>query len=107
MTNAEKTLEAIDEALEEGRSAGYKKVSVAGWMGTIVLSCIPGLNIVLWIVWMFAAKRPSRRTFSIAMLLLTLIFLALCAAGVLLFGQELLKWARGLDPHLFDVLAEG
>lgn len=107
MTNAEKTLEAIDEALAEGRSAEYKRVSVGGWMGTIVLSALPGLNLVLWIVWAFAAKRPSRRTFSAAMLLLTLIFLALCAAGVLLFGQELLEWARTVDPHLFDVLAEG
>ena len=107
MTDAERTLEAIDEALEESRNAGYKKVSVLGWMGTIVLSCIPGLNLILWIVWAFVARRPSRRTFSVAMILLTLIFLALCAAAALLFGQEILNWARNVDPHLFDVLAEG
>lgn len=107
MTDAEKTLEAIDEALEEGRNAGYKRVSVGGWMGTILLSAIPVLNVILWIVWAFVARRPSRRTFSVAMLLLTLIACALCAAAVLLFGQEILEWARGVDPHLFDVLAEG
>ena len=95
MTDAERTLEAIDEALEESRNAGYKKVSVLGWMGTIVLSCIPGLNFILWIVWAFVARRPSRRTFSVAMILL------------MLFGQEILNWARNVDPHLFDVLAEG
>ena len=31
----------------------------------------------------------------------------MCAAAALLFGQEILNWARNVDPHLFDVLAEG
>ncbi len=105
MTNAEKTLEAIDDALENSKAAGYKKVSVGGWMGTILLSCIPGVNIILWIVWVFAAKRPSRRTFAGAMILLTLIFAAAATAAIMLYGEQILDWAQNLDPHMFDSLA--
>ena len=105
MTNAEKTLEAIDDALENSKAAGYKKVSVGGWMGTILLSCIPGVNIILWIVWVFAAKRPSRRTFAGAIILLTLIFAAAATAAIMLYGEQILDWARNLDPHMFDSLA--
>ena len=105
MTNAERTLEAIDDALENSKTAGYRKVSVGGWMGTILLSCIPVVNIILWIVWVFAAKRPSRRTYAGAMILLTLMFIAAAVAVGMIWGQEIVDWARNLDPHLFDALA--
>ena len=85
----------------------YKPVSVGGWLGTILLSAVPGLNLLLWIVWAFFAKRPSRRTFSIAMLILTLVFAALIAAAIFLWGAEILDWARALDPELFSPGAAG
>ncbi len=78
-----------------------KSVSVGGWLGTILLSCIPVVNLVLWIIWAFAAKRPSRRTFSIAMIILTVIFFGLIAAAICFHGAEILEWARSLDPELF------
>ena len=85
----------------------YQKVSVMGWIGTLILSAIPALNLILWIVWAFAAKRPSRRTFAIACLILTLLCAALIAASVSLWGAEILDWARQLDPELFTkALAE-
>lgn len=84
------------------KNKNYKPVSVGGWLGTILLSAIPGLNLLLWIVWAFAARRPSRRSFSIAMLILTLIFAALIAAAIFLWGAEILEWARALDPELFS-----
>lgn len=85
----------------------YRPVSVGGWIGTILLSALPGLNLILWIIWAFAARRPSRRSFSIAMLVLTLIFAALIAVAISLYGAEILEWARSLDPELFTPEAVG
>lgn len=89
------------------KNKGYKPVSVGGWLGTILLSAIPGLNLILWLIWAFFAKRPSRRSFSIAMLILTFIFAALIAAAIFLRGAEILDWARSLDPELFTPEAAG
>lgn len=85
----------------------YRPVSVGGWVGTILLSAIPGLNLILWIIWSFTAKRPSRRSFSIAMLVLTFIFAALVAVAISLYGAEILEWARSIDPELFTPEAVG
>lgn len=79
----------------------YKPVSVGGWLGTILLSSIPLVNLILWIIWAFAAKCPSRRSFSIAMIILTAIFAALIAAAIALYGTVILEWARSIDPELF------
>lgn len=89
------------------KNKDYKKVSVGGWIGTLLLSAIPGINLILWIIWAFSAKRPSRRTFAIALLILTLIVAALTAAAVSLWGAEILDWARSLDPELFTPEAMG
>jgi len=87
------------------KNKNYKPVSVGGWLGTILLSAIPGINLIFWIIWAFAAKKPSRRSFSIAMLILTLLFAALAAAAIFLWGTEILEWARALDPELFSPAA--
>ena len=93
---------------EKKAETAYQKVSIGGWMGTLILSAIPGLNLILWIIWACGAKRPSRRTFAIACLLLTLICAALAALAITLYGQEILEWARQLDPELFSkALTEG
>lgn len=90
-------------------SADYKPVSVGGWMLTLFLSAIPALNLLLWIIWAFSAKRPSRKSFAVAMLIWTVIFIALILLAACLFGQEILDWARSIDPELFTnlLLPEG
>ena len=87
---------------------GEKPVSIGGWVGTLILSCVPILNIVLWAVWAFTAKCRSRRTFSIACLILTGVALLIALLAVSFFGTALLNWARGLNPNLFtDMLSAG
>jgi len=89
------------------KAAEYKPVSVGGWLVTLILSAIPALNLILWMIWAFAAKRPSRKSFAVAMLILTLIFLSLALLAACLFGQEILNWARSINPNLFsDLLAD-
>ena len=85
-------------------AAEYKPVSVGGWLVTLILSAIPALNLILWMIWAFAAKRPSRKSFAVAMLILTLIFLSLSLLTACLFGQEILDWARSINPNLFSDL---
>ena len=87
--------------------SGERPVSVGGWLGTMLLSCVPILNVILWLIWAFAAKRASRRTFSIACLILTGALLLLALLAVSFFGTSLLNWARGLNPTLFsDLITE-
>ena len=94
------TIEILEEELELDV---YKKVSVGGWMGTILLSAIPVLNLILWFIWAFSARRASRRTFAAAMLWLTLIFVVLCVAGLFFFGGDLLEWCKQLNPDAFKI----
>ena len=91
-------VEILEEELELDV---YKKVSVGGWMGTILLSTVPVLNIALWFIWAFTARRASRRTFAAAMLWLTLIFLILAGVGLYFFGSDLLAWCRKINPEAF------
>ena len=85
----------------------YKPVSVGGWLSTILLSAIPGLNLILWIIWSFASKRRSRKNYAIAMLILTFLFAGLIAAAISLYGAEILDWARSIDPQLFTPAVGG
>ena len=93
--------ETMSEKKRSKKDKNYKRVSVGGWMGTLLLSSIPVINLILWLIWAFSAKRPSRKTYAIACLILTLIFAAAIAAVISFFGKEILEWARQIDPQLF------
>ena len=80
------------------------KVTIGGWMGTLVISAIPVVNLVMWFIWAFRAKKPSRRSYAAACLILTAICLALCAGAIALWGEQILDWARRLSPTLFSDL---
>ena len=84
----------------EGRSS-RNRVSVWSWMWTILLSCIPGVNIIVLFLLAFLAKQQPKRTFAIAGLVLMLIFAVLVFAAFLIFPAQLLsfsEWLRSLTP---------
>lgn len=86
-----------------GRAENKKgrKVSVWNWMGTLVLSAIPGVNIIAMILFIIFAKAPSKRSYAIAFLLLVLILALLGCAALIIFEQELALLAdqlRGVMP---------
>ena len=87
--------------------SGEKPVSIGGWVGTILLGCVPVVNIILWLIWAFTAKCRSRRTFSIACLILTGALLLIALLAVSFFGTAMLNWARGLNPNLFSEMIQG
>jgi hypothetical protein len=84
--------------------AECKPISVGGWIGTLLLSAVPGVNLILWIIWSFAAKNPSRRSFATAMLILTLTIAVAALVLICLYGTQMLEWARQINPNLFTDL---
>lgn len=67
----------ISQHHEEGQPMQQKQqLSVAQWLGTLILIGIPVVNLILLLVWGFGADNP-RKNFSLASLLYALIAFAL------------------------------
>ena len=84
----------------EGRTS-RNRVSVLSWMWTIVLACIPGVNIIVLFLLAFLSKRQPKRAFAIAGLWLMLILAVLIFAAFLIVPAEMLsfgEWLRDLTP---------
>lgn len=81
---------------EEGRSR-RKPVSIINWMLTIILSVIPGINIIGFIAMMIFAKNRSKKTFAAAALILCILFAVLFIAAFLVFGDEIVELAGKLN----------
>ena len=56
----------------EGRSS-RNRVSILSWMWTIVLACIPGVNIIAMFLLAFLSRKQPKRSFAVASLILMLI----------------------------------
>ena len=74
-------------------SRKYRKVSVWNWMGTLILSAIPGVNLIAMILFIIFAKAQAKRSFAVAMLVLMLLGVALTCAAFILFSAELSAFA--------------
>ena len=73
-----------------------KRISVWNWMGTLLLSAIPGVNILAWILFIIFAKTQSKRNFAIACIVLVLLFGVLVCAAFLVFPLQLAELADNL-----------
>lgn len=92
------------------KSNKYKKVSVWNWLGTLILLGIPGVNIIALILIIILAKAQAKRSFAIAVLVLTLLCAALLCAAVLIFPEALSQFAaylRGGDAVSLLVSPQG
>lgn len=84
----------------EGRSS-RNRVSILNWMWTILLACIPGVNIIALFLLAFLSKKQPKRSFAVAALLLMLIVAILIFVAFLVFPAELLAfgdWLRERTP---------
>ena len=79
----------------EGRSS-RNRVSILNWMWTILLACIPGVNIIALFLLAFLSKKQPKRSFAVAALLLMLIVAILIFVAFLVFPAELLAFADWL-----------
>ena len=49
-------------------------VGIGGWIGTFILTAIPGLNIIMLLIWAIGKKtKPSKKNFAAAVLILMAI----------------------------------
>lgn len=71
-------------------------VSVLNWMGTLILTSIPGVNIIALILFAALSKSRSKRTFAGAALILMAICAVLFAAAFVVFGDWLTEFAHRL-----------
>ncbi len=76
------------------REKNVKKVSFFNWFITLIFSLIPGVNLLFFIGSSMFARNPSKRTYAVAALVLTLIILIAICVGVIFFGNEVVEWAE-------------
>jgi NADH:ubiquinone oxidoreductase subunit 3 (subunit A) len=75
------------------------------WIGTLIVLAIPGVNIVMLFVWAITCKRASKRNFCIAVLVLSLICIAVVLALTAVYGNVIAAWLEKqnfnwiLDPQ--------
>ena len=72
------------------------RVSVLNWMGTLLLCCIPGVNIIAAICFLIFGKSASKRTFAGAVLLWALILAVVTAVLLLLLPDQAAQLADTL-----------
>ena len=66
------------------------------WMGTLILYSIPGVNLIFLILSAIFAKSSSKRSFSIAGILLFVLFAVLVCAAFAIFPDFFTKLAQNM-----------
>lgn len=74
---------------ESKKMGGENRVSVWNWMGTLLVMCVPGVNIVAAILFIILANTQAKRAYAIAFLLVTLLLAALTCAAFLFLPDQL------------------
>ena len=74
-----------------------KPISIINWILTILLSIIPGVNIIGFIAMIIFAKNRSKKNFAIASLVLIALAAVLFVAAFLVFGDQIVEFARELN----------
>ncbi|MBQ4089202.1 MAG: hypothetical protein IJC56_04895 [Clostridia bacterium] len=77
--------------------ARRKPISIINWMLTIILSIIPGVNIIGFIAMMIFAKNRSKKTFAAAALILCVLAAILFIAAFLFFGNKIVELVSRLN----------
>jgi hypothetical protein len=60
------------------------------WLGSLILLSIPGVGLIVCIVWAIASGNPNRRNFSRALLLLSVI--AIILSTIFTFAMGAVIW---------------
>lgn len=81
---------------EEGR-VRRKPISIINWMLTIIISVIPGVNIIGFVVMLIFARNKSKKTFAAAALILCALAVVLFIAAFLIFGDQIVELASKLN----------
>ena len=84
--------------------SGRKQPSVLNWMGSLILTFIPGVNLIFLILSIIFARSSGKRNFAIAGLVLLILCAILVFAAFAVFPDfftrltESMRQAAGLTP---------
>ena len=73
-----------------------RKVSFWNWVGTIILSVIPGVNIIAMLLFIIFGKAQAKRSYAAASLVLMLLLAALGCAAFIVFDAQIAQFADQL-----------
>lgn len=85
---------------ENTKGKSLRRISVMNWIGTLILCSIPGVNVIALIIYAFFSKAQAKRSFAVAVLLLTLFVAAIICAAFLIFPEQLANLASQLRGSL-------
>lgn len=69
------------------------KISFINWLITLIISLIPAVNVIFFIISCAAAKTKSKRNFAAAALVLTLLITVAAVVTLVFFGDNIVAWA--------------
>ena len=71
------------------QSVNEKPVSVGGWIGTILLTCIPCVGLIMMFVWAFGNGNTTKKNWARAGLIFMLIAVVITLILVFALGASL------------------
>ena len=80
-------------------------ISMFNWFFTLLLSILPGVNILFFILGISFAQSPTKRSFCLAALVLSLLLIAAIAIAVWFFSPELVDFFNSILPEAKEVAA--
>ena len=86
---------------------GEKPISFLNWFFTLLLSIIPGANIIFFIITLSCARTSSKRRFATAALVLTIIVLAGLAIMLWFYSDATINWLNKILEDAGDKLSPG
>ena len=79
------------------RIAREQQISVVNWMLTLLISMIPGVNLIVWIAWQFMPVKKMRKRFALAALLLTILLAIAFFACFMVWGPQIVEWLESVQ----------
>ena len=79
------------------RIAREQQISVLNWMLTLLISMIPGVNLIVWIAWQFMPVKKMRKRFALAALLLTILLAIAFFACFMVWGPQIVEWLESVQ----------
>lgn len=67
-------------------------VSIGNWMWTLLLSCIPVVNIIFFIVTACTTHKASKRSWAIANIIWVVAIIVITTCTVVFFGEQILSF---------------
>ena len=81
---------------KKNKAANVPDISVFNWFITLLISVIPGVNILFFIFSISFARTATKRHFAVAALILSLLLIAAAAIMLWFFSYSIVKWANSV-----------